>query len=157
MKRLFLIAASLFLGFSAFALQELFDCRLTVYTPAGYEASGAKYPVVLHGRLPYAEPECEYPDMFNWSGMFSAGINVTDPSVSPMYQDFDKKLATYFSKNPALLWIGCGKTDFLYEMNAEFRKQLDDAGYPYEYIETEEGHIWRNWRIYFTEFIPKLF
>ena len=98
-----------------------------------------------------------YPDMFNWSGMFSAGINVTDPSVSPMYRDFDKKLATYFSKKPALLWIGCGKTDFLYQMNADFRKQLDDAGYPYEYMETEGGHIWRNWRIYFTEFVPKLF
>lgn len=98
-----------------------------------------------------------YPDMFNWSGMFSAGINVTDPSVSPMYQDFDYKLATYFSKKPALLWIGCGKTDFLYQMNAEFRKRLDDAGYPYEYLETDGGHTWRNWRIYFTEFIPKIF
>ena len=39
--------------------------------------------------------------------------------------------------------IGCGKTDFLYQMNADFRKQLDDAGYPYEYMETEGGHTWR--------------
>ena len=58
-----------------------------------------------------------YPDMFNYSGMFSAAIGVSDPSVSPMYMDFDSKLATYFSKKPALLWIGCGKTDFLYKAN----------------------------------------
>lgn len=24
-------------------------------------------------------------------------------------------------------------------------------------LETGEGHIWRNWRIYLTEFAPKLF
>ena len=98
-----------------------------------------------------------YPDMFNYSGMFSAAIGVSDPSVSLMYQDVDAKLATYFGKKPALLWIGCGNTDFLYQANKEFMKKLDDAGYPYQYMETEGGHIWRNWRIYLTEFVPLLF
>ena len=98
-----------------------------------------------------------YPDLFNYSGMFSAAIGVSDPSVSPMYQDVDAKLATYFGKKPALLWIGCGNTDFLYQANKEFMKKLDDAGYPYQYMETEGGHIWRNWRIYLTEFVPLLF
>ncbi|MBO4611405.1 MAG: esterase [Bacteroidales bacterium] len=98
-----------------------------------------------------------YPDLFNYSGMFSAAVGVSDPSVSPLYQDVDAKLATYFSKKPALLWIGCGNTDFLYQANKEFMKKLDDAGYPYKYMETEGGHIWRNWRIYLTEFVPLLF
>ena len=98
-----------------------------------------------------------YPDLFNYSGMFSAAIGVSDPSVSLMYQDVDIKLATYFGKKPALLWIGCGNTDFLYQANKEFMKKLDDAGYPYQYMETEGGHIWRNWRIYLTEFVPLLF
>ncbi len=97
------------------------------------------------------------PDMFNYSGMFSAAIGVSDPSVSPMYQDFDAKLATYFSKKPALLWVGCGNTDFLYKANVEFIEKLKGAGYPHEYYENEGGHIWRNWRIYLTEFVPKLF
>ena len=39
----------------------------------------------------------------------------------------------------------------------DFRKLLDDNGCKYEYLETGEGHIWRNWRIYLTEFAPKLF
>ena len=98
-----------------------------------------------------------YPDLFNYSGMFSAAIGVSDPSISPMYQDFDAKLATYFSKKPALLWIGIGKTDFLIQANNEFRSKLDAAGYPYKYMETDGGHIWRNWRIYLTEFVPLLF
>ena len=98
-----------------------------------------------------------YPDMFGYSGMFSAAIGVSDPSISPIYQDFDKKLETYFSKKPALLWIGCGNTDFLIQANRDFVKKLQDNNYPHEYLENGGGHIWRNWRIYFTEFVPKLF
>lgn len=98
-----------------------------------------------------------YPDMFGYSGMFSAAIGVSDPSISPIYQDFDKKLETYFSKKPALLWIGCGDTDFLIQANRDFVKKLQDNNYPHEYFENGGGHIWRNWRIYFTEFVPKLF
>lgn len=98
-----------------------------------------------------------YPDMFGYSGMFSAAIGVSDPSISPIYQDFDKKLETYFSKKPALLWIGCGDTDFLIQANRDFVKKLQDNNYPHEYLENGGGHIWRSWRIYFTEFVPKLF
>ena len=98
-----------------------------------------------------------YPDLFNYSGLFSAAIGVSDPSVSPIYQDFDKKLDTYFSKKPALLWIGCGSTDFLIQANRDFMKKLDEKGYPYTWMETDGGHIWRNWRIYLTEFVPLLF
>ncbi len=98
-----------------------------------------------------------YPDMFNYSGMFSAAIGVNDPNISPMYLDFDKKLETYFSKKPALLWVGCGNTDFLIQANRDFITKLNGAGYPHEYYENEGGHIWRNWRIYLTEFVPKLF
>ena len=98
-----------------------------------------------------------YPDMFGYSGMFSAAIGVSDASVSPMYQDFDKKLETYFSKKPNLLWIGCGDTDFLIQANRDFVKKLQDNNHPHEYLENGGGHIWRNWRIYLTEFVPKLF
>ncbi|MBQ3743565.1 MAG: esterase [Bacteroidales bacterium] len=97
------------------------------------------------------------PDMFGWSGMFSAAIGVNDPNVSPNYQDFDKKLATYFAKKPKLLWIGIGKTDFLIQSNNEFRQKLDANNYPYTYMETDGGHIWRNWRIYLSEFVPLIF
>ena len=101
-----------------------------------------------------------YPDMFNYSGMFSAAIGTGSEQSAThkeIYDNIDGKLATYFSKKPALLWIGIGKTDFLIQSNNEFRAKLDAAGYPYEYMETDGGHIWRNWRIYLSEFAPKLF
>ena len=97
------------------------------------------------------------PDMFNYIGLFSAAIGVTDANISPIYQDNDKKLATLFSKKPALYWIGIGNEDFLFKNNTDYRKFLDEHGYKYTYMETGGGHIWRNWRIYLTEFVPLLF
>lgn len=105
-----------------------------------------------------------YPDMFNYVGLFSAaislnskgfdGLNDPDQKVAP---DVEKQLKTMFQKKPALYWIAIGKTDFLYKNNKDYREYLDKMGYPYEYVETDGGHIWRNWRIYLTEFAQKLF
>jgi enterochelin esterase family protein len=98
-----------------------------------------------------------YPDMFDYVGLFSAAIYPGRNAASPVYQDMDGKLKAQFAKKPSLYWIGIGKTDFLYRDNERFRKQLDSAHHPYEYFENEDGHIWKNWRIYLTEFAPKLF
>lgn len=99
----------------------------------------------------------QYPDIFNYVGLFSAAIWPNKNATSTIYQDTEKKLAVQFAKKPALYWIAIGKTDFLYKANEEYRKLLDDNKYPYEYFETEGGHIWRNWRIYLSEFATKLF
>ena len=99
----------------------------------------------------------QYPDMFNYVGLFSAAIMPGKNATSPVYEDMEGKLATQFAKKPALYWIAIGKTDFLYKANVEYRKLLDAKGYSYEYFENEDGHIWRNWRIYLSEFAPKLF
>lgn len=99
----------------------------------------------------------QYPDMFDYVGLFSAAIFPPEGSVAPIFQDFDQKLATQFSKQPKLYWIGIGKDDFLYDYNVEYRKILDEKGYPYVYYESPDGHIWRNWRLYLTEFAPQLF
>ena len=99
----------------------------------------------------------QYPDMFNYVGLFSAAIMPGKNVTSPIYQDMEGKLATQFAKKLALYWMGIGKTDFLYKANEEYRKLLDEKGHPYEYFENEDGHIWRNWRIYLTEFVPRLF
>lgn len=97
----------------------------------------------------------QYPDMFGYVGLFSAAI--INSANSPIYEDFDGKLATQFAKKPALYYIAIGKTDFLYQANTEYRQKLDAAGYPYVYVETEGGHIWRNWRHYLADFAPRLF
>lgn len=99
----------------------------------------------------------QYPDMFNYVGLFSAAILPNKDVKSPIYDDLEGKLQTQFAKKPALYWIGIGNTDFLYKANEDYRKMLDEKGYKYTYYETGEGHIWKNWRIYLTEFAPLLF
>ena len=104
-----------------------------------------------------------YPDTFNYIGLFSAAIHMGGDPQKSTYERLttDKvvqgQLAKLFAGKPALYWIAIGKTDFLYQQNADLRKYLDEKGYPYEYVETEGGHIWRNWRIYLTQFAQKIF
>lgn len=99
----------------------------------------------------------EYPDMFDYIGLFSAAILPDREAKSPIYADMDKKLAKQFADAPKLYWIAIGDKDFLYQANTDYRKRLDEKGYKYIYRESPEGHIWKNWRIYLSEFAPQLF
>lgn len=99
----------------------------------------------------------QYPKLFDYVGLFSAAIMPREGVTSEIYQNMDEKLNIQFSEKPKLYWIAIGNTDFLYEANTDFRKKLDENDYPYTYYETDEGHIWKNWRIYLTEFLPMLF
>lgn len=99
----------------------------------------------------------EYPDLFDYIGLFSAAILPGQNIKSPVYSDFESKLKTQFKKKPALYYIAIGNKDFLYDANRQYRAMLDREDFPYEYFETGDGHIWKNWRIYLTEFTPKLF
>lgn len=99
----------------------------------------------------------EFPDLFDYVGLFSAAIFPPEGSKSPKYDNFEGKLKTQFEKNPKLYWIAIGNEDFLYDSNSKFRQILDENNYPYVYYETPEGHIWKNWRIYLSEFLPQLF
>ena len=99
----------------------------------------------------------EYPDMFDYIGLFSAAISPHETSSSPIYGNFEEKLAIQFAKQPALYWIAIGTTDFLYEANVQYRTLLNAKNHPYTYRESSGGHIWRNWRIYLSEFLPMLF
>ena len=100
----------------------------------------------------------QYPDMFNYVGLFSAAIGKETPG-SEIYTNVDEKLAVQFNaKNrPALYYIAIGNSDFLYKDNMEYKAKLEAKGYPFVYKETDGGHIWRNWRIYLDDFAPRLF
>lgn len=106
-----------------------------------------------------------FPTKFDYIGLFSAGLHVS--TTVDFRNDFYKQLqgneeaktqlATLFKNKPKLYWIGMGKTDFLYKSSADLRRYFDEKGYKYTYLETEGGHIWRNWRVYLTEFAQKIF
>ncbi len=99
----------------------------------------------------------EYPDMFDYVGLFSAAILPDKKVSSPIYENLEEKLQKQFEKSPALYYIAIGDKDFLYAANQEYRKLLDEKGYKYVYEESPEGHIWKNWRIYLSDFLPRLF
>ena len=100
------------------------------------------------------------PDLFDYVGLFSAAVDQQQNGQGGfpnIYENRNGKIDNLFSKNPNLFWIGCGKTDFLIKNNNDLRAYLDSKGHKYTYLETDGGHIWRNWRIYLTEFTPLLF
>jgi enterochelin esterase family protein len=120
-----------------------------------------------------------YPDTFDYMGVFSAAI-MPDEKANPkgfgnidnamlnmvirnlivpskVYENIDQKLAAQKENGFELYWIAIGKDDFLYPMNVQLRKKLDTMDFPYIYRESEGGHTWRNWRNYLSEFLPLLF
>ncbi len=105
-----------------------------------------------------------FPNTFDYVGLFSAAVSVGQwgdrtPLLERMNtnEEYNKQMAALFGAKPKLYWIAIGKTDFLYQQNADLRKWLDSKGYPYKYRETDGGHIWRNWRIYLSEFSQMIF
>ena len=101
------------------------------------------------------------PDLFDYVGLFSAAVdqqqNANNGGFPNIYENRNAKIDRLFAKNPKLFWIGIGKTDFLIKNNNDLRAYLDSKHHKYTYLETDGGHIWRNWRIYLSEFTPLLF
>ena len=102
-----------------------------------------------------------YPTTFDYYGLFSAGLHLGQgASFADQIKanpNFAQQSAKLFDSKPKLYWMGMGKTDFLYQSTVDLRNYWDSKGYKYEYVETDGGHIWRNWRIYLTLFAQKVF
>ncbi|UII25735.1 esterase [Fulvivirga maritima] len=102
-----------------------------------------------------------YPDTFDYVGLFSPAINVQAPDkeTSPIYQNRKEKLRKQKENGVALYWIGLGEDDMeqLYNGVQKFRNDLDEVGMDYVYKETSGGHTWDNWRQYLVEFSQQLF
>jgi enterochelin esterase-like enzyme len=99
-----------------------------------------------------------YPDKFGYVGLFSAAINRQSKSENAyIYENLEEKLAAQFAEAPKLYFIAIGNGDFLYQDNVKYRQLLDKHGYKYEYMETDGGHEWRNWRKYLNHLLPELF
>ncbi|MEO2007349.1 MAG: alpha/beta hydrolase-fold protein, partial [Pirellulaceae bacterium] len=56
-----------------------------------------------------------------------------------------------------LLWIGCGKSDFLFERNNRFVEWLDVQGIEHTYHVSDGGHDWIIWRQYLPQFLTLTF
>jgi enterochelin esterase family protein len=87
----------------------------------------------------------------------SSDVSLWAKSNKPTYSNTEQLLHEQFANPPQWYWIACGKEDFLYDHNVEYRKYLDQKQYPYEYHESEGGHSWQNWMDYLTIFVKRLF
>ncbi len=103
------------------------------------------------------------PGQFGYLGLFSAAVRMDRNSKKPIDEQLEEnaevsaQIKAVFDAKPHYYWIAIGKDDFLYQQNAGLRRFLDKKGYPYEYYESEGGHIWRNWRVYLSMFAQKVF
>lgn len=98
-----------------------------------------------------------YPEYFDYIGLFSAGLMTDLDTAKAAYSDENAKLVRLGQSGYELFWIGIGKEDFLYDVNTAFRKRLDGMGFKYTYHESSRGHIWANWRQYLLTFASLLF
>jgi len=98
-----------------------------------------------------------YPNMFDYVGLFSAALMPREDATGKVYNDIDGTLKKQMENGYKLYWIGIGKEDFLYKANQEYRQKLDSMGMKYTYMETDGGHIWKNWRVYLSVYAPLLF
>jgi enterochelin esterase-like enzyme len=89
-------------------------------------------------------------DLFRWVGGFS--------SATPQ-GDLDAQFAALQGNLPSLrlLWIGCGRSDFLLQRNETFHDWLARHGVEHTYRVTDGGHEWPVWRKYLAEFLEKTF
>jgi enterochelin esterase family protein len=90
-------------------------------------------------------------DTFAWVAAMSAATPKPD-SYATLLSDADT-LNTQLN----LLWIGCGKDDFLFERNSAFIEALEHHGIDHEWRLTEGSHNWPIWRDYLSQLLPKLF
>ena len=90
-------------------------------------------------------------DLFGWVGAFSSAV--------PEGQKLEELLTEPESINEKLelLWIGCGRKDFLFESNQKFLERLKTEKIKHLSHITEGAHEWRIWRNYLNELAPLLF
>lgn len=92
-------------------------------------------------------------DTFHYLGAFSAAGR-GNPEEG--YKDFFADPAAA-NKKLKLFYIACGKTDFLFANQKGLHDALDKHKIKHVWVESEEGHVWRNWRNYLADLAPQLF
>jgi len=93
-------------------------------------------------------------DRFAWVGAFSSGtVPKPDGSFGVDFPGLDVRT------NPPLrlLWLGCGKDDFILRQSRQLHEMLTGKGVTHTYVETAGDHTFVVWRRYLAEFATMLF
>lgn len=93
-------------------------------------------------------------ELFAWLGPFSAAVH-----TMKLEEQFPELTGNAAATNDRirLLWIACGKDDFLFAANNAFAAALTRSGIRHTYVVSEGGHSWLNWRPYLAGFATQIF
>jgi len=94
------------------------------------------------------------PDRFGWVGAFSSGCPPkADGGFGVDFPGLNQK------GNPPmrLVWLGCGKADFVLRQSRQLHELLLSKNVRHTYKETEGNHTFLVWRPYLAEFASLLF
>jgi enterochelin esterase family protein len=91
-------------------------------------------------------------DRFGWVGGFSSAVFNPETALGSALKDPKATDAAL-----AVIWIACGKNDFLIENNKQLDSLLREKSIHHEFLITEGNHSWPVWRRYLAEFAPLLF
>jgi enterochelin esterase family protein len=94
-------------------------------------------------------------DTFHYLGAFSAAAR-GNPEEQEPFKTFLADPATA-NKKMKVFYIACGKTDSLFVGSQALSDALKKKEIKHTFAPSEEGHVWRNWRNYLTDFTPLLF
>lgn len=101
-----------------------------------------------------------HPEVFQWIGIFGMGLGqAADPNPNRI-ADYRSKYDAVLRRDATelrLLYFAMGRDDFLYPTSAKTRAMFDAYHIPFVYKESEGGHTWTNWRLFFEDFVPRLF
>lgn len=91
----------------------------------------------------------ERSDVFGWVGAFSSAV----------FEPYHDRLldADRLNTDLSLLWIGCGRDDFLHGLNMRFIEKMNTLGVRHVAHITEGDHSWPIWHGYLREFVSLLF
>ena len=93
-----------------------------------------------------------HPDRFAWIGGFSSGGGSLGGEPGKFLGN-----AREMNAQLRLLWLACGRQDFLFKINQEFDALLSSRQITHEFHVTEGTHTWRLWRPYLRDFLQRLF
>lgn len=93
----------------------------------------------------------ERPREFPWVGAFSWGpLRVGTDSIAALN-------VGEITRHNRLLWLTCGRDDFVYEGALATVSQLRGRGLAPAWVETDGAHDWLVWRRALATFLPQLF
>jgi enterochelin esterase family protein len=97
----------------------------------------------------------DHPDLFHWILGYSAAVGGQFGDMQATVKKAGD--GAVLNKKVSLLWISCGRQDFLYQANKQLVDGLKQSGVKLTFNETEGAHVWSVWRNNLHETAAMLF